>query len=105
LILTLVISALAVSALSALTVSALAVGLLALVALARLIALVLNYWWSDIVEQLGKGVRIWRGMIVTVTRRVAGVTRQAALIVVLSEGCTASKTIVSFPAPTQQDKG
>jgi len=102
--LTLALLALTVGLL-ALTVFALAVGLLALVALARLIAVVSSYRWSDIVEQLGKWVRIWRGIIVIVTRRVAGIARQAARIVVLSESCTGSKTVVSCPAPTRQYEG
>jgi len=89
---------LALSALFAITVSALAVGLLALV------AVVWTYRWSDKVEQLGKWVRIWRGIIVIVTIRVAGVARQAARIVGLSESWTGSKTEVSFPAPTRQNK-
>jgi hypothetical protein len=62
-------------ALSALTFSALPVGLLVLVALVRIIALVSTYRWSDIVEKLGKWVRVWRGMIVPVTLRVSGVAR------------------------------
>jgi hypothetical protein len=85
-------------ALSALTLSALAVGLLVL------IALVSTYRWSDIIEKLGKWVRIWRGMIVPVTLRVSGVARQASRIVVLSESWTGSKTVVSPPAPTRQNK-
>jgi hypothetical protein len=95
----------AVSALLTLTVFALPFGLLVLIALARLIAVVSTYRWSDIVEQLGKWVRTWRDIIVMVTRRVAGVARQAGRIVVLSESCTGSKTIVSFPAPTRQHEG
>jgi len=91
-------------ALSALTGSALAVGLLAFVALTRLIALVSTYRWSDKVEKLGKWVRIWRGIIVIVTIRVVGVARQLARIVGLSESCTDSKTVVSFPAPTRQNE-
>jgi hypothetical protein len=96
-------------ALSALTFSALAVGLMALVALARLIALLITllstYQWSDIVENLGKWVRIWRGMIVLVAIRVVGVASHAARIVGLSESWTGSKTVVSFPAPTRQNEG
>ena len=89
-----------------LTFFALAVGLLVLIALLRIIALVSTYRWSDIIEKLGKWVRIWCGMIVPVTRRVPGVARQVARtvvlparIVVLSESCTGSKT-----APTRQNK-
>jgi hypothetical protein len=84
----------------ALTFSAIAVGLLVLITLVSI------YRWSDIVEKLGKWVRIWCGMIVPVTRRVPGVARQVARIVVLSartvvlpESCTGSKT-----APTRQHK-
>jgi len=89
------------SALSALTVdlSALAVDL------STLVAVVSIYRWRGIVEQLGKWVRIWRAVIVTVTIRVPGVARQAARIVGLSKGCTGSKTVVSFPAPTRQYEG
>jgi hypothetical protein len=88
------------------TASAPAVGLLALVALARPIGrLHLYYRWSDIVEQLGKWVRRWRGIIVIVTIRVAGVARQVARIVGLSESWTGSKTLVSFPAPTRHNEG
>jgi len=106
--LTIAVSALltlALFALSALAVSALAVGLLLIVALARLIAVVSIYRWSDIVEQLGKWVRIRRAVIVIVTIRVAGVARQAGRIVVLPEGCTGSQTVVSCPAPTRQHEG
>jgi hypothetical protein len=85
-------------ALFALTLYALAVGLLVL------IALVSTYRWSEIIEQLGKWARVWRGMIVPVTRRVSGVARQVAGIMVLSEGWTGSKTVVSSPAPTRQNK-
>jgi hypothetical protein len=84
-------------ALSALMFSALPVGLLVL------IALVSTYRWSDIVKELGKWVSVWRGMIVPVTRRVSGVARYAR-IVVLSESCRGSKTVVSSPAPTRQNK-
>ena len=70
-----------------------------------LIAVVWLYRWRDIVEQLGKWVRIWRAVIVTVTRRVAGVARQAGRIVVLSESWTGSQTVVSYPAPTRQHEG
>jgi hypothetical protein len=84
----------------ALTFSAIAVGLLVLITLVSI------YRWSDIIEKLGKWVRIWCGMIVPITRRVPGVARQvartvvlSARIVVLSESCTGSKT-----APTRQDK-
>jgi hypothetical protein len=91
-------------ALSALTLSAFPVGLLALVALVCIIALVSTYRWSDIVEKSGKWVRIWRGMILPVTLRVSGVARQVAGTVVLSEGWTGSKTVVSSPAPTRQNK-
>jgi hypothetical protein len=85
-------------ALSALTFSALPDGLMVL------IALVSTYRWSDIVEKSGKWVRIWRGMILPVTLRVSGVARQVAGTVVLSEGWTDSKTVVSSPAPTRQNK-
>jgi len=85
-------------------------GLLALVAWARPIAwpiarLHLYYRWRDVVEQLGKWVRSWRGIIVIVTIRVAGVASQVAIIVGLSESWTGSKTVVSFPGPTRQNKG
>ena len=90
--------------LSALTFSALLVGLLVLIALLRIITLVSIYRWSDIVEKLGKWVRIWCGMIVPVTRRVPGVARQVARIVVLSartvvlsESCTGSKDRTNTP--------
>jgi hypothetical protein len=87
--------------LSAPAVSALAVALMALGASGRLIALFsLYYRWSDIVEQLGKWVRSWRGIIVIVTSRVVGVASY-----VLSKSCTGSKTVVSFPAPTRQNEG
>jgi hypothetical protein len=95
-----------VLALLAIELSALAVGLITLV------ALVSTYRWSDIIEKLGKWVRIWCGMIVPVTLRVSGVARQVAGIVVLSartlvlsEGCRGSKTVVASPAPTRQNKG
>ncbi|MGP8107107.1 MAG: hypothetical protein ACLQLE_14605 [Desulfobaccales bacterium] len=63
------------------------------------------YRWRDIVEQLGKWVSSWRGIIVIVTIRVAGVASQvAATIVSLSESWTGSKTVVSFPGPTRQNE-
>src|SRR5208337_399313 len=79
-----------------------AAALMALVASALPIALPIArlhhyYRWRDIVEQLGKWVRRWRGIIVIVTIRVAGVASQVATIVGLSESWTGSKTVVSFP--------
>jgi hypothetical protein len=82
-----------------------AAGIMALVASARLIALLHHYRGSDIVEQLGKWVRSWRGIIVIVTSRVAGVARQVVRIVGLSESRTGSKTVESFPAPTRHNEG
>jgi hypothetical protein len=79
--------------------------LMALVASARPIGRFHHHYrWSDIVEQLGKWVRSWRGIILIVTIRVAGVARQTAIIVVLSESWTGSKTVVSYPAPTRHNE-
>jgi hypothetical protein len=61
-----------------------------LVALARVIPLVLTYLRNEIVEQLGKWVRIWGGMIV---------------IVGLTESGTCPQTVVSSPTPTHQQEG
>ena len=77
------------------------VALLVLVAWGRLIAVVSLYWWSEIIEQLGKWVRIWRGIIVIVTIRVVGVARHVGL----SESRTGPKAVVSYPAPTRQHEG
>jgi predicted CDP-diglyceride synthetase/phosphatidate cytidylyltransferase len=83
-----------------------AAGIMALVASARLIDRLLHHYrGSDIVEQLGKRVRSWRGIIVVVTSRVAGVARQVVRIVGLSESRTGSKTVVSLPAPTRHNEG
>jgi hypothetical protein len=87
------------STIPTLTVPALAVGLSALIAVVSI------YRWSGIVEELGKWVGIWRGIIVIVTSRVGGVARQAGSIVVLPKRCTGSKTEVSSPAPTRQHEG
>jgi len=88
------------------TASAPTAALMALVASARPIGRFHHHYrWSDIVEQLGKWVRSWRGIILIVTIRVAGVASQVAIIVGLSESWTGSKTVVSFPGPTRQNKG
>ena len=97
--------ALTVVLMPAVFMPAASVALLALVALGRLIAVVSLYRWSEIVEQLGKWVRIGRGIIFIVTIRVAGVARQALRIVGLSEGWTGPKAVVSYPAPTRQHEG
>ncbi len=63
------------------------------------------YRWQRHSRAIGKVGPHWRGIIVIVTIRVAGVARQACSIVALSESWTGSKTVVSFPAPTRQHEG